>query len=806
MSSHTNVQEFLDSDELRRAGLLDSPAEEVFDRFTGLARKILGVRVALITLIDEHHQFFKSQAGLPEPLATLRQTPLSYSFCKHVVVTEKPLIVPDVRENPLVADNPAIEELGAIAYAGIPLVAHQGQTIGALCAIDTVPREWTEHELDMLKDLAQAVTREMNLRIIARDRQFEAGRVAAILESITDAFYHLDENWCFTYINTQAERLLQRSKQELLGRDIWEVYPHIVGSIFEKQFARAKESGIPISFEGLHTSIHMWLGVHVYPNEGGISVYLQDISPRKQVEERLRLLESVVVHANDTVIITEAKPVDEPGPRILYVNEAFTRMTGYTSEEAVGRSPRFLQGPETQREQLDRMREAITNYRHLTVEIKNYRKDGTIIWVEMSIVPIVDEGGQHSHWISIQRDITQRKLNQQILHDAKTEAERANQAKSEFLSRMSHELRTPLNAILGFGQLLDMAGPEGDDKESVDQIMRGGRHLLTLINEVLDIASIEAGQLSMSLEPVVAWEVYHESLALVRALASQNGVTFNIQEASCPTLVIADQQRLKQILLNMLSNAIKYNRAGGTVTLACDVIGENRLRLTVRDEGAGIPEEKRHRLFTPFDRLGMERTTVDGREIEGTGIGLALSRRLAEAMNGSLDFESQVGRGSTFWVELPLADALATPESEEQEFANVPLQIETRSAQKRVLYIEDNLSNLRLIEHLLQRRHVELFSTQQGQLGLDLARSSQPALILLDLNLPDIDGHEVLRKLREDPTTRDIPVVMLSADATPGQIQRLLQAGVQSYLTKPLDVREFYRTVDRLLGSVADFA
>ncbi|RZA23526.1 MAG: PAS domain-containing protein [Proteobacteria bacterium] len=802
MSSSTDDQDRLDAEELRRAGLLDTPPEEVFDRFTGLAKKILGVQVALITLLDENRQFFKSQTGLPEPIATRRETPLSYSFCKHVVATEKPLIIADARESTLMADNPAIEAMGVVAYAGIPLVAYQGQTIGALCAIDSVPRDWTEHEIDILTDLAQAVMREMDLRIIARDRQFDAGHVESILESIADAFYHLDENWRFTYINNQATQLLQRSKEELLGRGVWEEYPSAKGSIFEIEFLRAKQSGEPVSFEGLHSTLNIWLGVHVYPNDGGLAVYLQDITVRKHNEERLRLLESVVVHANDTVIITEARPIDEPGPRILYVNEAFTQMTGYSAEEAVGRSPRFLQGRETEREPLDRLREGLANYHPITVEIQNYRKDKTLFWVEMSIVPVADENGEHSHLISIQRDITQRRLTQQILQDAKNEAERANLAKSEFLSRMSHELRTPLNAILGFGQLLDMAGLQGNDKESVDQIMGGGRHLLNLINEVLDIARIESGQLSMSLEPVLVWDVCGECLALVRALASQHGITLDVQEACNPWLVMADKQRLKQILLNLLSNAIKYNRAQGTVTLECRIGVGNRLRLSVRDEGSGISLEMQHRLFVPFDRLDIEQKTVDGKSIEGTGIGLALSRRLAEAMGGTLNFVSEEGQGSTFWVELPVTetaeDAGDLAEGEDGAF-EAPMP--ERSSRDRVLYIEDNLSNLKLIERLLERRHVELLCAQQGQLGLDMARETRPALILLDLNLPDLDGQEVLRQLRQDPSTRDIPLVMLSADATPGQVQRLLDAGAQAYLTKPIDVREFYRTVDRLLDS-----
>ncbi|RYG63631.1 response regulator, partial [bacterium] len=572
------------------------------------------------------------------------------------------------------------------------------------------------------------------------------------------------------------------------------------GSIFETEFLRAKQSGEPVSFEGLHSTLNIWLGVHVYPNEGGLAVYLQDITVRKHNEERLRLLESVVVHANDTVIITDAYPLDEPGPRIVYVNEAFTRMTGYTSEEALGRSPRFLQGEGTEREFLDILRAGLERFESTNIELLNYRKDGQPYWAEMSVVPISDAQGQPTHFISIQRDVTQRRQVREALQQAREEAERANQAKSEFLSRMSHELRTPLNAILGFGQLLELSSLGEREKECVDQILKGGEHLLTLINEVLDIARIESGQMSLSIEPVEAAPLCNEALALVRAMAEQRGIAVRHRTPACPYHVQADQQRIKQILLNLLSNAIKYNRPGGSVTLECEVVKERYLRFNVGDEGIGIPLDKQDRIFTPFDRLEVEKRTPGQKPIEGTGIGLALSLRLAEAMGGSLGFHSSVGVGSTFWLELSLTEDCLAQIDEIKEHTSLPtIQRSDDVSKQLVLYIEDNLSNLRLIERLLEQHHLEVLGTQQGQLGLDLAREQEPNLILLDLNLPDISGKEVLKKLREDPRTSDIPVVMLSADASPRQVNLLLEAGAKAYLTKPINVREFYNTIDGLL-------
>jgi PAS domain S-box-containing protein len=800
---------------LKSTALLDTPPEEVFDRFTALASQILGIPVAIVSLIDENRQFFKSQVGLPAPFASLRQTPLSHSFCRHVVDSQMPLIISDARLNDLVSQNPAIEEIGIVAYAGIPLVTPNGETIGSFCAIDNQPHIWTDYEVGVITGLAQAVMVEISLRVSAQELRNKAERVEGILESITDAFFQLDSNWTFTYINEQALTVLRRPRQDLLGKNVWEEFPDAVGSNFDRQYRWAVQSGKPVIFEEYFSPLNVWLEIHAYPGEEGLAVYFQDVTPRKKSEERLLLLESVVVHSNDTVIITEARPIDEPGPRILYVNAAFTHLTGYTSEEVLGRSPRFLQGPETSREPLDELRKAVEVFQPVSVEVLNYRKDSSIYWAEMSLVPVGDGSGLYTHWISIQRDVTERRRLQQVLQAAKNEsddsreeanaaraeAERANLAKSEFLSRMSHELRTPLNAILGFGQLLEMRDFEEEDQECVDQMMKGGRHLLRLINEVLDIARIEAGQISLSLEPVQAKEICSEVLALVRAMAAQYNVTLRNENINSLWHVLADQQRLKQILLNLLSNAIKYNRSGGSVSMTCERVSQDKLRFGIHDEGPGIAFEKQHRLFRPFDRLDIEQGSSTDKVVEGTGIGLALSRSLAEAMNGSLNFQSEMGQGSTFWVELPITQSSMhrLDDSGEEHDTILSAAGQSEAPSLKVLYIEDNLANLKLVERLLERRPVELLSTQQGQLGLDLASQHLPTLILLDLNLPDISGLKVLQRLREEPQTQDIPVVMLSADASPGQIQRLLAAGAQSYLTKPIDVREFYHTVDLLL-------
>lgn len=379
------------------------------------------------------------------------------------------------------------------------------------------------------------------------------------------------------------------------------------------------------------------------------------------------------------------------------------------------------------------------------------------------------------------------------LEAAKSEAVAANRAKSDFLSRMSHELRTPLNSIIGFAQLLEFSDLAAGDAESVAMILKGGRHLLELINEVLDIARIEAGRMTISLEPVSVVSVIGSAIELMRPLATGSGVRIEVAPIPTDLHVMADYQRIIQILINLLSNAIKYNDRQGVVSVTCDV--EDAIaRIHVTDTGPGLSEHHLQRLFTPFDRLGAEQGSI-----EGTGLGLALSQRLAEAMRGELTVRSRVGEGSTFTLVLQAADPHHARPSVD-ETLSAPLD-DTHQQESTLLYIEDNRSNILLVERVLKHRpKVRLLVTQQGRLGLDLAASHRPDLILLDLNLPDMSGHEVLRRLQGSEQTADIPVVVVSADATPGQVKSLLGDGASDYLTKPIDVRRLLEVVDRHVG------
>jgi signal transduction histidine kinase/ActR/RegA family two-component response regulator len=380
------------------------------------------------------------------------------------------------------------------------------------------------------------------------------------------------------------------------------------------------------------------------------------------------------------------------------------------------------------------------------------------------------------------------------LQTANEELRAANAAKTAFLSRMSHELRTPLTAIRGFSELLTHADIPPDQRGWAELIVKASKHLTTLVDDILDISRIEAGRFSISPEQVPLRPLVADVLELLQPLAARHAIMLNepVMAPGCG-YVIADAERLKQVLTNLVVNAIKYNRPEGEVTIAVESASKESIRISVSDTGMGIPEDALGRLFVPFERLDAALS-----DVEGTGLGLALSRTLVEAMGGSIGVESTVGAGSRFWCEL-LSGEPAVVERAREEFPL--LAIREYAEARTVLYIEDTVTNVRLVEEILRRRpSVRLDAAMLGELGLELARERSPDLILLDLHLPDLGGEQVLERLHADPATRDIPVIVISADATGRQREPLLAAGALDYLTKPIAVNALLRAVDRVLA------
>ena len=394
-------------------------------------------------------------------------------------------------------------------------------------------------------------------------------------------------------------------------------------------------------------------------------------------------------------------------------------------------------------------------------------------------------------------DITERMRAESELIETIAEAKKANLAKSDFLSNMSHELRSPLNAILGFAQLIESGSPPPtpSQKAGIDQILQAGWYLLELISEILDLAMIESGKLSLSPELISLNQVMRDCLAMIEPQAKNSGISLTFPRFDSPYFVKADRTRVKQILINLLSNAIKYNKAGGAVTVECIAITPERIRISVKDTGDGLSAEKIAQLFQPFNRLGQETGTK-----EGTGIGLVMSKRLIELMAGTIGVESTVGRGSVFWIELNLTAAPQFVADADYPITVATAQIPTGAPLRTVLYVEDNPANLLLMETLLERRpDIRLLSALDGNRGIEMARASLPDMILMDINLPGISGIEALRILAKDPATAHIPVVALSANAMPRDIVRGLEAGFFRYLTKPIKFKELLDTLDAAL-------
>jgi nitrogen fixation negative regulator NifL len=455
--------------------------------------------------------------------------------------------------------------------------------------------------------------------------------------------------------------------------------------------------------------------------------------------------------------------------------------------------------PDDRQKVTDAVNSCIEKSVEYNIEHRVVWPDGKIRWLHESGDVVRDEDGNPLRMLGVVSDVSDKKLREDDLFQTKVEAERANLAKSEFLSSMSHELRTPMNSILGFSRILDNdpEQPLSDDQhDSLSHILNSGQHLLELIEDILDLSQIEAGTIQLSLEEVSLFDVIEQSLPLVAEKARDRGIEISVADAMASAQkVLADRRRFVQVLVNLLSNAVKYNRDNGKVVVSVKETEGDMLRVAVRDTGDGIPEDKRSELFKPFSRLGAE-----SRGIEGTGIGLVVCKDLIRRMDGVIGMESEIGKGSTFWFELPLAKG-------DQE--RIIDEIETHAASEggifsdldaTLLYVEDNPANLSLMEKIISRVDgLSMIAAHTGELGIDLARAKRPDLIILDINLPGLSGIEVLKKIGQYEEIKDTPVLALSAAATKADIEKGMDAGFLRYLTKPLVISEVLNAIREAL-------
>jgi PAS domain S-box-containing protein len=514
------------------------------------------------------------------------------------------------------------------------------------------------------------------------------------------------------------------------------------------------------------------------------------------------LQNAILTSANFSIIATDEKGI------IQLFNVGAERMLGYLAAEVVNKiNPSDIHDPQevmarAQALSLELATPITPGFEALAFkasrgiedvyELTYICKDGSRFPAIVSITALRDDYGEIIGYLLIGTDNSVRKQVELDLNNAMAVAEKANLAKSDFLSSMSHELRTPLSAILGFAQLMESGSPSPttSQKRSIDQILKAGWYLLELINEILDLSQIESGKLPLSLEPISLTEVVRECQAMIEPQAQKRRISVAFPKFEIPYFVKADRTRVKQILINLLSNAVKYNKQGGAVVVDCTARTAERIRVSVKDTGEGLTPDKLTQLFQPFNRLGKEA----GIE-EGTGIGLMVSKRLVELMKGEIGVESTVGVGSVFWIELNLT---AEPQSAAAELTSVAqAQVHADGRLRTLLYVEDNPANLMLVEDLIARRpDIRLLSAADGNSGIEIARASRPDVILMDINLPGISGIQALKILRADPATAHIPVVALSANAIPHDIEKGLAAGFFRYLTKPIKVKEFMDALD----------
>lgn len=639
-----------------------------------------------------------------------------------------------------------------------------------------------------------------NSRKILRERKFAQRQLEVserhyrrLIDNVSDIITIVDSAGIISYTSPAAERMFGLRVEQIVGHNIRDmVMAEDVTGIDIPALYERFNGDTPMNYRVVDCHQHQQVlesYIQRFTGEDGETYYIlnsRNVTLRKAAEEENRKLSLVVEQNPSSIVIT-----DTTG-RIEYVNPFFEMATGYTLAEVVGKNPRVLNAGKTDSSVFKNMWETIQSGQVWQGEFINKKKNGELYDESVLILPIKDLEDRVTHYVAVKENVTE-------LKKAREQAERANQAKSEFLSRMSHELRTPLNAINGFSQLMlrSKKNPLNDKQtKMVEQIDSAGNHLLELINEVLDLARIEAGKMSLSIEEIRPCALVKDCLLLMENLAQQRGITlidkcFDEEVA----FVLADYTRAKQVLVNFISNAIKYNRAEGTVTIYVDVNEADQLRFVVEDTGLGISSEKQQQLFVPFARLSDNSDTV-----EGTGIGMTITKQLVEAMNGTIGFESELGKGSCFWFTLPFAEQTKKVDKKVAPTV-VDVKDETiKGDDHLILYIEDNPANVSLMETLFDDWHtMQIETTLNAEEGIQLAKECHPDLVLLDINLPTIDGFEVFRQLRANPETEAIPIVAVSADAMKETLKKAARLGFDGFIRKPVDFEQLKVTILELL-------
>ncbi len=687
------------------------------------------------------------------------------------------------------AEREILEPQGIQSLIVIPMLA-EDKLIGFV-GLDYVfeRKEFNHSEINILKVwssmLASLINNQRSEKLLEQTRQ----NYETFFNTIDDFLWVFDERGNIIHTNNTVKNRLGYTEDELLSQSILMVHPEErrqeAGRIVGEMLAGTTQyCPVPVvAKSGKQISVETRVKPGYWNGQPVIFGASKDITKIKLSEQKF----SSAFQSNSAIMAIS----EVDSGKFIDVNNAFLETLGFARDEIIGKTSLefglFVDENE---------RDIIRNFNQESpikkMEVLMYTKSGQIKTGLLSADYIYI--GETRCLLTVTIDITDRKIAEEELKGARIEAEQANLAKSEFLSRMSHELRTPMNSILGFAQLLGMAELNPAQEKGVKHILKSGKHLLNLINEVLDISRIESGRISISLEPVQIRGAITEVIDIVQPLANQHQI--NIERISSQVdlkYVKSDKQKLKQVLLNLLTNAIKYNRQLGSVTVKT-VDLEDVVRIEVSDTGLGISEENISKIFNPFERIGAEKTTV-----EGTGLGLAVVKKLMEAMGGNIGVESVLDKGSTFWIEFSVTESQHS--ILEKTSGKMAITKERNEMNGMVLYIEDNSSNIELVEQILSEQlpGVRMISEMTGIQGVKTATEFKPDLIFLDLNLPDMHGSEVFELLQRNANSKNIPVVVISADAMPHQKQKLLKLGAKDYLTKPLDIYSFIRVVESWL-------
>ncbi|WP_311065182.1 ATP-binding protein [Halomonas sp. DWK9] len=837
--------------------ILDTPIDEAFERLTKLACNLFDVPTALVSLVDKERQWFKSHSGLDACETSREVSFCAHAVASNMpLVIEDTGNDPRFADNPLVKGMPHIR-----FYAGHPLRPTDELAVGTLCLISDQPRAFSARDMSILESLASQVDELLRQHQMRYTLSQTTRRYEALFNESATGIVRIDRKGKVLSVNPFALTMLGYTKQEVVGQNVGMLTPPSIRAEHDHFIARflagndPKVIGRGREVDALHKDGHLvpvHLAVNAIHNEQnevveflGILTNLSDVydaNHRMHKEQSLLkvlhqgitdyqalmsgeqlwtfLMEALrELTDSDYALIGEVLPTETTNALKIHAitdlswsDDSRHLMEMLRSGDMTLTNPDSLLGrvfaygdvvitddvyQHAKRGGFPSGHPRIDNYLGAPIfsgdkligmfAIANSKQplsQALLDWLQ----PFTDTCAL---LINLYRQMAEREQVTQDLATARDQAEKANKAKSEFLSSMSHELRTPLNAIIGFAQLLGKGrrDPLNDKQQrQVGQIEKSGKHLLSLINEVLDLAKIESGHMTMSIEPISIERVLEDACSTLEANMDAAGIQLHRAFSEGEWVVNADYTRTKQVLLNLLSNGIKYNRQHGAITIDITPL-ESALRVSITDTGKGIDNERLEELFEPFNRLDAENGSI-----EGTGIGLAITRELIEKMGGRIGVTSQLHQGSTFWFTLPLAD---TPTLMPQPVAHTVTTNATSQRQYQLLYIEDNPTNQRLMEDIVEDfEHVKLQTVTSAELGLEVMRYSRPDLVLMDIHLPGMNGYQALDVIQNDPALQSLTVIALSANAMERDIAHGLAAGFTDYLTKPIDIEQLTRTLN----------